>query len=125
MQKNKHLPTKLIQYDKYKYTKLKWVTFGNTNQRKSLEKILKKADPTSVEFAVFQINLNIYNKILKNDIRFAVSIVVCCDVTTSTSTLSYHLVSFSWDLSEITTGWWRNPAFVIIWRVNQDFNSKS
>ncbi len=72
--KNKHMPTKLIKYDKYKHKKSKWVTFGiikSIQFRDNLYKKIKMTDPTSIEFARLQINLNTYNKILKNSIRLA------------------------------------------------------
>ena len=72
--KNKHMPTKLVKYNKYKHKKSKWVTFGIINSiqyRDNLYKKLKMSDPLSAEFATLKINLNTYNNILKNSMRLA------------------------------------------------------
>ena len=72
--KNKHIPCKLVKFSKYKHKKSKWVTFGiikSIQYRDNLYKKLRITNPTSVEFANIKINLNTYNKILKNSIRLA------------------------------------------------------
>ncbi len=65
------MPTNLIKYNKYKHKKSKYVTFGiikSLQFRDNLYNNLKMTVPLSVDFDRLQINLNIYNKILKNSI---------------------------------------------------------
>ncbi len=72
--KNKHMPSKLVKYNKYKHEKSKCVAYGiirSIQYRDDLCKTFKMADPISNEFATTKINLNTYNKILKNLIRLA------------------------------------------------------
>ncbi len=68
------MPTKSIKYNKYKHKKSKWVTFGifkSIHFRDNVYKTLKMTDPTYVDLAKLQINLNTYNNILKNNIQLA------------------------------------------------------
>jgi hypothetical protein len=70
--KNKHMPTKLIKYNKYQHKKSKWITYGiikSIHYRDNMYKKLKWTDPLSTEFAALKTNLNTYNKILKTSIR--------------------------------------------------------
>ncbi len=72
--KNKHMPSKLIKFSKYKHKRSKWVTFGiikSIQYRDNLYKKLRITDPTSIGYATLKTNLNTYNKILKNSIRLA------------------------------------------------------
>jgi hypothetical protein len=69
--KNKHMPSKLIKFTKYKHKKSKWVTFGiikSIKFRDNLYKKLKMTDPTTIEFERIKINLNTFNKILKKNL---------------------------------------------------------
>ncbi len=67
--------TKLLQYNKHKHNKCKWVTFGIIKSRQFRDnlykKTLKMTNTIFVEFGRFQNNLNTYNKILKNSIQLA------------------------------------------------------
>ncbi len=59
--KDKHMPTKLIKYNKYKHKKSTRVTFGiikSIQFRDNLYKKLKITDPLSLDFARLQINPN-------------------------------------------------------------------
>ena len=70
----KHLPTKLLRYNKYKHKKTKWITRGLLHSirfRDKLYKRVKNAQPNSQEYETLKTNLNTYNNILRKSIRLA------------------------------------------------------
>jgi hypothetical protein len=74
LSKNKHLPIKVLKFQKHKHKKEKWITRGIINSikfRDSLYLKLKKFAPTSPQYLVLKTNLNTYNKILKRNIKQA------------------------------------------------------
>ncbi len=66
--KNKHMPTKLVKYNKYKHKKSRRVTFGiikSMQHRENFYKKLKMSDPLSVEFTTLEINLKYLQQYIK------------------------------------------------------------
>ena len=71
---NKHIPMKLVKYNKYKHKKSKWITNGilhSINFRDKLYKRLKDTAPTDIIYGTLKTNLKTYNRILKQMIRSA------------------------------------------------------
>ena len=72
--KNKHMPCKLIKFNKYKHKKSKWITQGllkSIRSRDTLYARLKRLQPNTIEHNTLLINLRTYNNILKRSIRTA------------------------------------------------------
>ncbi len=72
--KNKHVPSKLVKFDKYKHKKTKWITSGiikSIQYKDNLNKILKMTYHGSTQFATYKLNLDTYNNILKRSIHLA------------------------------------------------------
>ena len=70
--KNKHMPSKVVKYNKYKHKKSNWITHGilkSIYYRDNLYKKLKMTDSNSIQYAIQKTNLNTYNYILKKSIR--------------------------------------------------------
>ena len=70
----KHLPSKIVRYNKYKHKKTKWVTDGiirSIKMRDQLYAELKNLDITDNEFDRRKETLREYNRILKLSIRNA------------------------------------------------------
>ena len=66
--KNTHMTSKLVKYNKYKHKKSKWITRGllrSIRFRDNLYKKIKLTNPASREYETLKINLNTYNKILR------------------------------------------------------------
>ena len=72
--KEKHLPSKLIRFKKYKHKKCTWITMGILKSIKFRDKLymtLKMSEPDTQEYAHVLTNLRTYNRILKCCIRTA------------------------------------------------------
>ena len=72
--KNKQMPSKLVQFNKYKHTKSSWITQGllkSIKYRDKLYKRLKLTDPNLANYDTININLKTYNGIRKTSIRAA------------------------------------------------------
>ena len=72
--KNKHMPCKLIKFNKYKHKKAKWIIQGLLQTIRSRDKLyarLKRLQPNTIEHNTLLINLTTYNNILKRSIRTA------------------------------------------------------
>ena len=72
--KNKHMPGKLVKFDKYKHNKSTWITQGllrSIRYQDKLYKQLKLTNPNSPNYETISINLKTYNGILKTNIRAA------------------------------------------------------
>jgi hypothetical protein len=72
--KMKHMPQKMVKYNKYKYKNSPWITQGiikSIKFRDGLYKKYKMTDPDSPEFDILKVNLKTYNTILKKSIRLA------------------------------------------------------
>ena len=71
---NKHLPVKLVRYNKYKHKKSKWITAGIMRSIKFRDKLYAKLRATpsnSSDYNKYKINLQTYNRILRQNIRLA------------------------------------------------------
>ena len=69
--KNTHMTSKLVKYNKYKHKKSKWITRGllrSIRFRDNLYKKIKLSNPVSREYETLRINLKTYNKILRTSI---------------------------------------------------------
>ena len=72
--KEKHLPSKLIRFKKYKHKKSTWITMGILKSIKFRDKLymtLKMSEPDTQDYAHKLTNLRTYNRILKCCIRTA------------------------------------------------------
>ena len=72
--KDKHIPTKLVKFDKHKHKKESWITFGiikSISFRDNLRLRLIKTNIHSPEYEDIKQNLRTYNSIIKNSIRLA------------------------------------------------------
>ena len=72
--KNKHMPCKLIKFNKYKHKKSKWIAQGLLKSIRSRDKLyarLKGLQTNTIEHSTLLINLRTYNNILKRSIRTA------------------------------------------------------
>ncbi len=68
------MPCKLVKFDKYKHKKTNWITSGiikSIQYRDNLYKKLKMAHHGSTQFAIYKVNLDTYNNILKRSIRLS------------------------------------------------------
>ncbi len=71
---NKHIPDKLVKFNKHKHTKFNWITIGiikSISFRDKLHYEFKQTTPNTVQHTTLKINLSTYNKILKKNIRAA------------------------------------------------------
>jgi len=72
--KIKHMPLKLIKFNKYKHKMSPWITQGIIKSILYRDKLYKKhkmTDPYSLDFTIQKINLKTYNTILNKAIRLA------------------------------------------------------
>ena len=70
--KAKHMPDRLVKYNKYKHKKSPWITFDIIKSIESRDKLYKKSlltDPNSHEYEVMKVNLKTLNSIIKKNIR--------------------------------------------------------
>ncbi len=68
------MPCKLVKFDKYRHKKTKWITSGiikSIQYGDNLYKKLKMTHHGSTQFAIYKVNLDTYNNILKRIIRLA------------------------------------------------------
>lgn len=71
---NKHMPIKIVKYNKHKHKKCDWMTKGiihSITYRDRLYADLKRTLPHTLEYSNKQMNLKVYNCILKRNIRLA------------------------------------------------------
>ena len=72
--KNKHMPCKLVKFNKYKHKKSTWITQGllkSIRYRDKLYKQMRLSNPSSPHYNTLSINLKTYNLILKKSIMSA------------------------------------------------------
>ncbi len=72
--KNKHMPHKIVKFNRYKHKKSKWITKGilkSIEFRDNLYKKYKMTDPNTPLYVTLKTNLATYNTILKKNIRIA------------------------------------------------------
>ena len=72
--KNKHMPCKLVKFNKYKHKKSTWITQGllkSIRYRNKLYKQMRLSNPSSPHYNTLTINLKTYNLILKKSIMSA------------------------------------------------------
>ena len=80
--KVKHMPTKLVKFNKYKHKTFMWITQGilrSIQYRDKLYKQLKLTHPKSSNYEIININLKTYNTILKHTIRAAKKCILKTD----------------------------------------------
>ena len=68
----KHMPNKLVKFNRYKHKKSAWITQGlltSIRYRDKMYKTLKLTNPNSGNYETIKINLKTYNTILKKNIR--------------------------------------------------------
>ena len=71
---DKYLPVKLVRFNRHKHKRSKWITTGILNSIKYRDKLyakLHKTPTTSNQYNNMKINLQTYNRILKQNIRNA------------------------------------------------------
>ena len=71
---DKHFPTQLVKFNKYKHKRSPWITDGILKSLKYRDKLyrkLKDRDPNSPIYETLLINFNTYNGILRKTIRQA------------------------------------------------------
>jgi len=71
---NKHLPHKLVKYDKYRHKKEHWITQGIIRSIRFRDKLYCKLRSTAVYsplYNKYKVNLQTYNRILRNNIKLA------------------------------------------------------
>ena len=69
--KNKHMPCKLVKFNKYKHKKSAWITLGllkSIRYRDKLYKQLRLSNPNSLHYDTLKLNLKTYNLILRKSI---------------------------------------------------------
>ena len=69
--KNKHMPCKLVKFNKYKHKKSAWITLGllkSIRYRDKLYKQLRLSNPNSLHYDTLKLNLKTYNMILRKSI---------------------------------------------------------
>ena len=69
--KNKHMPCKLVKFNKYKHKKSTWITLGLLKSiiyRDKLYKQLRLSNPNSLHYDTLTLNLKTYNLILRKSI---------------------------------------------------------
>ena len=62
--KNKHMPCKLVKFNKYKHKKCTWITQGllkSIRYRDKLYKQLRLSNPNSLHYDTLKFNLKTYN----------------------------------------------------------------
>ena len=72
--KNRHIPIKMVKFNKHKHKKSKWITYGILNSiahRDNLNLELKKTKKDSPEYQNRKDNLKLFNQVLKRSIRQA------------------------------------------------------
>ena len=72
--KCKHLPWKLVKFNKYRHKNNRWITHGvikSIKYRDKLDRNLKNASKDSISYVELKNRLGVYNKILKKAIREA------------------------------------------------------
>ena len=70
--KCKHLPWKLVKFNKYRHKNNRWITHGvikSIKYRDKLYRNLKNASKDSMSYVELKKRLSVYNKILKNNTR--------------------------------------------------------
>ena len=68
---NKHMPCKLVKFNKYKHKKSSWITqglFKSIRYRDKLYKQMRLSNPSSPHYKKLSTNLKTYNLILKKSI---------------------------------------------------------
>ena len=71
---NKHMPIIITKFKKYRHKKCKWITQGILNSIKFRDRLYKRlhnSPNNSEEYNATKLNLNTYNRILKQNIRNA------------------------------------------------------
>ena len=71
---DKHLPARYVRYNKYKHKRESWMTNGIMNSIKFRDKLyikLRSTDVNSEQHNKYKVNLQTYNRILKQNIRLA------------------------------------------------------
>ena len=69
--KNKHMPCKLVKFNKCKHKKSAWITLGllkSIRYRDKLYKQLRLSNPNSLHYDTLKLNLKTYNLILRKSI---------------------------------------------------------
>ena len=69
--KNKHMPCKLVKFNKYKHKNSTWITQGllkSIRYRDKLYKQLRLSNPNSLHYDTLKFNLKTYNLILRKSI---------------------------------------------------------
>ena len=69
--KNKHMPCKLVKFNKYKHKKSAWITLGllkSIRYRDKLYKQLRLSNPNSLHYDTLKLNLKTYNLFLRKSI---------------------------------------------------------
>ena len=72
--KNKHMPCKLVKFNKYKHKKSTWITQGllkSIRYRDKLYKQLKLSNPNSSHYDTLKFNLKTYNLIFMEEHYFS------------------------------------------------------
>ncbi len=72
--KIKHIPEKLVKFNKYNHKMPRWITKGILRSNKYKDELYQKhrmTDPHSTEFDTQKVNLKTYNNILRKSIRLA------------------------------------------------------
>ena len=72
--KNKHLPTKIVKYNKKNHYKSKWITgaiLKSINTKDKLDRTLAKTDSQSVIYQTLKKDFQQFQKTLKSTIRMA------------------------------------------------------
>ena len=75
--KDKHMPFKLVKFNKYRHKGSKWITAGimkSIKYKDNLYRIVQKTDRSSAEYEILKQNLRTYNALLKKAIREAKTI---------------------------------------------------
>ncbi len=68
------MPCKLVKFDKYKHKRTTWITSGiikSIQYRDNLYKKLEMTHHCSTQFAIYKVNIDTHNNILKRSIRLA------------------------------------------------------
>ena len=79
LSKNKHMPGKLVKFDKYKHNTSTRITLGllmSIRYRDKLYKQLKLTNPDSPNYETISIDLKMYNGILNTNIHAAKQIYI-------------------------------------------------
>lgn len=71
---DKHMPSKLVRCNKHRHKKNSWITKGIIRSIRFRDKLyskLRSTDPTTEKYNMYKVNLQTYNRILKQNIRLA------------------------------------------------------